>query len=251
MRVLIVIPVYNEVSTVEGVLRAVRQYADHILVIDDASTDGTGEVLERIQGELGFKLIARKTNAGYGRAMQDGLRAGAEGGYDWVITMDCDEQHEPASIPRFIAIAKQGELDVISGSRYLSLDDADGVPPADRRSINLRITDEINDRLGLCLTDGFCGFKAYRVEAVGELELTEDGYAFPMQFWVEAVAAGLRIGEIPVRLIYTDAKRSFGGGLDDPAIRYGHYQEVLHRAICRRACQLSRVARTGLGCQRC
>jgi dolichol-phosphate mannosyltransferase len=251
MRTLVVIPVFNEVSTVEGVLRRVLQYAQHVLVIDDASTDGTGAVLSRLQQELGFALQARAQNAGYGRAMQDGLAAGVEGGYDWVITMDCDEQHEPASIPRFLEIAARDDLDVISGSRYLSLDDAEGVPPVDRRTINLRITDEINDRLGLCLTDGFCGFKAYRVSAVRGLELTEDGYAFPMQFWVEAVVAGLRIGEIPVRLIYTDAKRSFGGGLDDPSTRYQHYQQVLHAAICRRRCSLTRVARTGLACQSC
>jgi len=251
MRTLVVIPVFNEVETVASVLRRVRRFASDVLVIDDASTDGTREFLAEIQDEIGFDLISRTENAGYGRAMQDAFRAGADGGYDWVITMDCDEQHEPDWIPRFITEARAGQYDVISGSRYLNLDDADGSPPADRRSINLKLTTEINDRLGLSLTDSFCGFKAYRVEAVRGLDLAEDGYAFPMRFWVEMVAAGLRVGEIPVRLIYTDAERSFGGGLDDPSVREAHYRRVLYCAIRRRQNQLPEPAGAGIGCLSC
>lgn len=251
MRTLVVIPVFNEVETVASVLRRVRKFASDVLVIDDASTDGTGEVLEQIRGAVGFELIRREQNAGYGRAMQDAIVAGVAGGYDWVITMDCDEQHEPDWIPRFVTEARADEYDVISGSRYLSLDDAEGSPPADRRSINLKMTTEINDRLGLSLTDSFCGFKAYRVDAVKDLDLAEDGYAFPMRFWVEMAAAGLRVCEIPVRLIYTDAERSFGGGLDDPSIREAHYRRVLYCAIQRRADRLPEPAGAGIGCLSC
>lgn len=251
MRSLVAIPVFNEVKTVEQVLRRVRAFAGDVVVIDDASTDGTSELLARLAPRLRFQTLTREQNAGYGRAMQDAFRLGAEGGYDWVITMDCDEQHEPDWIPRFLCEARGGQFDVISGSRYLNTDDAEGSPPADRRSINLRITTEINDRLGLSLTDGFCGFKAYRVPAVANMELSEHGYAFPMQFWVEAVAAGLRIGEIPVRLIYTSADRSFGGGLDNPDIRYAHYRRVLHCAIKRRRADLPESAVDALMCSPC
>ncbi len=251
MRSIVVIPVYNEVETVVSVLRRVRAFTADILVIDDASTDGTSQLLRDVQAEIGFELISRVENAGYGRAMQDAFIAGDRGGYDWVITMDCDEQHEPDWIPGFMREAETGRFDVISGSRYLSLDDAEGSPPADRRSINLCITTEINDRLGLSLTDSFCGFKAYRVESVRRLHLTEDGYAFPMEFWVEAVAAGLEIGEIPVRLIYTDAHRSFGGGLDDPTVRDAHYRRVLYCTIRRRAALLPAPASSDLDCVPC
>ncbi|MHC4651183.1 MAG: glycosyltransferase [Planctomycetota bacterium] len=92
-------------------------------------------------------------------------------GYDWLITMDCDEQHEPAAIPSFIDAIERGESDVISGSRYLRPSPGaaagDDSPPEDRRAINATITAELNCRLGLALTDGFCGFKAYRVSACG------------------------------------------------------------------------------------
>jgi hypothetical protein len=106
-------------------------------------------------------------------------------------------------------------------------------PPEDRRAINATLTKEINERLGLSLTDSFCGFKAHRVSAMRRLHLTDDGYAFPMQLWAEAAAKNLRIGEIPVRLIYKDLNRTFGHGLDIPTARLHHYREVLNAAIAR------------------
>jgi dolichol-phosphate mannosyltransferase len=157
--------------------------------------------------------------------------------------MDCDEQHEPAAIPRFIDRIHRDCSDVISGSRYLrAAGDDDDSPPEDRRAINATITDELNRRLGLALTDAFCGFKAYRVSACRRLELDVDGYDFPMQFWVQAVAARLRIEEIPVRLIYNDPGRSFGGPLDDPAVRLAHYRRTLYHEIDRCADRLPAAA---------
>ena len=85
----------------------------------------------------------------------------------------------------------------------------------------------------MSLTDGFCGFKAYRTDALRGLSLDVDGYDFPMQFWVQAVAHGLRIKEIPVRLIYNDPTRSFGGPLDDPGPRLRHYLDTMHNEVLR------------------
>lgn len=223
-RVLVAIPVYNEARHARGVLRKVLAHAPNLIVIDDGSTDETPEILR----EFPITVIRREHNVGYGRSMQDALGFAHSQGYDWLITMDCDDQHEPEAIPRFIAEALRGEADVVSGSRYLSLDDAADRPPADRRAINAEITAEINRRLGYNLTDAFCGFKAYRVGAVAGLTLTENGYAFPMQFWAQAKAHDLRVTEIPVKLIYNDPSRSFGGPLDDPQVRLDHYRRVLH-----------------------
>jgi dolichol-phosphate mannosyltransferase len=233
MRTLIAIPVYNEAETVESVLRTVRTYADHVLAIDDGSTDATPDILDRLRRELDLDLIRHEANAGYGRAMREAFARAHRDGYDWVITMDCDEQHEPASIPAFVAAAEKDDLDIISGSRYLDERYAADRPPEDRRAINATLTREINERLGLSLTDSFCGFKAHRVSAMRRLHLTDNGYAFPMQLWAEVAAKGLRVGEIPVRLIYKDLSRTFGDGLDVPADRLRHYREVLDEAIAR------------------
>lgn len=231
MRTLISITVYNEQKHLAQVLEQVVPYAEAhdatVLVIDDGSTDASPALLAHFPVEV----IRHATNRGYGRSMQDAFRWGAVDGFDWVITIDCDEQHEPGRIPDFLAAAERDDADVISGSRYLSLHDDDDVPPPDRRAINHRITVELNDRLGLTLTDGFCGFKAYRTAALAPLHLTESGYAFPMQFWVEAVAHGLRIRELPVKLIYNDLNRSFGGPLNHAATRESHYREVMHAAL--------------------
>ena len=89
----------------------------------------------------------------------------------------------------------------------------------------------INRRLGLSITDAFCGYKAYRVSALGCLRITVPGYAMPMQLWVQAVRDGLRITEVPVSLIYNDPTRHFGGLLDDPVSRYDHYVKVLETEI--------------------
>lgn len=230
MRFLVTIPVYNEERHLPRVLDAVRQHARDILVVDDGSTDATPALL-RLQPRV--HTITHRENRGYGRSLIDAFTFADKRGYDWVITIDCDEQHEPAQIPVFVAEARRDDADVISGSRYLRQCAEDDQAPPDRREINLTINSLLEQVLGLRLTDSFCGFKAYRVAAMRRLSLDEPGYAFPLQFWVQCVRAGLRIREIPVRRIYRDRSREFGGTLDDPAARLRHYLTVFVRELRR------------------
>jgi len=237
MKILVAVPVFNEEKYVASVLREIRKYSRaarsiagddlRVLVVDDGSTDGTPSVLGGL-AELGhIDLVTHPENRGYGQSLIDAFSFASARGYDWVITMDCDEQHEPCRIPIFVRECLKDEADIISGSRYLLSEWEADRPPEDRRAINQTITATLNATLGLKLTDSFCGFKAHRVAAMDKLALTIPGYAFPMQFWVQAVSRGLRIREIPVRLIYKDATRHFGGILDDPTARLQHYKEVL------------------------
>jgi dolichol-phosphate mannosyltransferase len=228
MRVLVAIPVFNEIKYVQHVLAKVRQFHPQILAIDDGSTDGTAQLLAR---QDGIQLIQHPQNRGYGQSIIDSFNFADAHGYDWVITMDCDEQHEPEKIPQFLRQINKDSADIISGSRYLRPDQRDDLPPGDRQTINATITGMINDLLNLNLTDSFCGFKAHRVCAMMQLKLDEPGYAFPMQLWPRAAAANLRISEIPVRLIYNDPNRHFGGPLDDASIRLAHYLEVFNREL--------------------
>jgi dolichol-phosphate mannosyltransferase len=220
---LIAIPVFDEERYLPGVLEAVRRQPGDLLVIDDGSTDATPEIL-RAQRDL--FTITHPENRGYGQSLIDAFRFARRHGYDWIITMDCDEQHEPAQIPAFCAAAEQDDADVISGSRYLRSHPDDDPAPVERRRINLAVNELLETFLGLRVTDSFCGFKAHRVAAMARLPLDEPGYAFPLQFWVQCVRAGLRIREIPVRRIYRDQSREFGGTLDDPAARLEHYLAV-------------------------
>jgi dolichol-phosphate mannosyltransferase len=267
MRTLIAIPVFNERGYVRGVLdkvlaqrAAIQQHSldahrndpkgydrVDVLVVDDGSTDGTPKIV----GEFPVNMLRRTNNLGYGRSLREAFQWAVAQQYDWLITMDCDEQHEPAAIPEFLRMAREHpDADIISGSRYLATTHSVGKPPSDRRRINVLMTSELNarlaGRLGSRLTDAFCGFKAYRVSELAKLKLSVDGYAFPMQFWVQAAAERLRVIELPVRLIYNDPNRTFGGGLDQPERRLRHYRRVLHRELLRHRELLPTLALQGL-----
>ncbi|MBN2445329.1 MAG: glycosyltransferase family 2 protein [Phycisphaerae bacterium] len=247
MRCLIAIPVYNEALHLPCVLAAVAPYGLDVLVIDDGSTDETPALLAE---HSAARVIHHPENRGYGQSLIDAFQYGDRHGYDWVITMDCDEQHEPAQLPEFIAAVVGDDVDLVSGSRYLREFADDDPPPPERRHINQLLTEMLSRTLGLKLTDSFCGYKAHRVAAMTRLALDEPGYAFPLQFWPRFARAGLRMREIPVRRIYRDKGRTFGGTLDDPAARLQHYLEVFVREL--RPVAATRMATTTCdfcGCQ--
>lgn len=225
-RSLTALPVYNEVRFVDDVLNEVCRYASEVLVVDDGSTDGTSELLA---ARNDISVMAHPENRGYGAALISAFQFAVENEHDCIVTIDCDGQHEPQRIPEFVEACRG--VDIVSGSRYLKSYAGDSEPPAARREINQQVTAELNRRLGLSLTDAFCGFKACRVASLKRLRLAEPGYAMPLEFWVQAVAAGLTIVELPVPLIYLDEARSFGGALDDSTTRLDHYHEVLDRSI--------------------
>jgi glycosyltransferase involved in cell wall biosynthesis len=233
VRLLIAVPVYNERKYVGRVLDRIKSFHPDVLVVDDGSTDGTSDVLADRARTGDVHLIRHASNNGYGQSLIDAFAYADAHGYDWVITMDCDEQHEPERIPDFIKAIESDQWDLISGSRYLRPDAADDLPPGDRRSINATITEILNDLFVFSLTDSFCGYKAHRVCAMRRLKLTEPGYAFPMQLWPQVWATGLRLTEIPVRLIYNDPSRHFGGALDDADVRLKHYLEALRSELHR------------------
>jgi len=225
---LLAIPVFDEERYLGRVLDEARKHSRHILVVDDGSTDGTPRIL-RTQGDV--SVITHRENLGYGKSLADAFEFAICRGYDWLVTMDCDEQHEPACIPFFVRAAERDDADIISGTRYAhGHHNGSGAPP-DRREINRRITQMLNKRLNLELTDAFCGFKAYSVLALRDINITVPGYAMPMQFWVQVAKAGLRVRELPIPLIYNDPTRHFGGVLDDPRVRFEHYIAVFEAEL--------------------
>ncbi len=231
-RMLTALPVFNEAQHLTGVLDLVVQHADDVLVVDDGSSDGTPELLaKRVAEKKDIRVVTHPENRGYGAALRTAFCYAQKKDYDTLVTIDCDGQHEPQRIRQLAAMCGS-EVDIVSGSRYLDAElDATGRAPADRREINHTITAEINERLGLNLTDAFCGFKAYRVAALSQLHLSAPGYAMPLELWVQAVHSRLRIIEAAVPRIYLEEKRSFGGALDDAKQRLAHYRKVIDRAV--------------------
>jgi dolichol-phosphate mannosyltransferase len=237
MKLLTAIPVYNEVQHVARVLKQVRRYSADILVVDDGSTDGTAAVLAR---QRGIRILTHARNQGYGAALISAFRYAIDNEFDVLVTMDCDGQHEPARIP--VLLEAVDDVDIVSGSRYLRDFRQDTLPPQDRMRINRQITEELNGRYGLCLTDAFCGFKAYRVDALRRLSITEPGWGMPLQLWVQAARLGLRIKEVGVPRVYLDPNRAFGGVLDDAAERLAYYHRVIGEEDAREAAKTASLA---------
>jgi dolichol-phosphate mannosyltransferase len=219
------IPVYNEAKHLERVLAATRRYSPEILVVNDGSTDGTASLLKRHRD---IAVLTHPQNRGYGAALISAFCYARARDYEVLVTMDCDGQHEPARIP--VLLEALHDADIVSGSRYLRDFRQDSQAPADRREINALIATELNDRLGLNLTDAFCGFKAYRREALARLHITETSWGMPLQLWVQAARQGLRVKEVGVPRLYLDANRAFGGVMDRPEERLAYYRQVLEAA---------------------
>lgn len=225
MRWLTAIPVYNEAAHLRSVLREVRRCSPEILIVNDGSTDDTARLLA---AESGLRLVTHAKNRGYGAALISAFAYTIEHKFDVLVTMDCDGQHEPTRIP--VLLEKIHDCDIVSGSRYLRDFRQDSPAPSDRRRINALITQEINARYGLTLTDSFCGFKAYRRTTLEKLRITETGWGMPLQLWVQAARLGLCVQEAAVPRLYLDPNRAFGGVLNDEEQRLAYYRSVLTAA---------------------
>jgi len=223
----ILIPAYNSSDWIAETLQSAVEQTwpnKEIIVVDDGSADDTAEQA----ATTGVRVLRRAKNQGYGAALLLGIDYAIENQYDVLVTIDCDGQHEPQRIGQLVA--RCGDADIVSGSRYLCTKEVARQAPAERRQINIQITRELNERLGLSLTDAFCGFKAYRVSACRRLKLAVDGYDFPMQFWVQAARLGLRVKEVGVPRLYLDPNRAFGGVMNDPEQRLAYYRAVMAAA---------------------
>ncbi len=206
MNTLLVIPVYQEEENISKVLYDIEKSRAtgipfDILIIDDGSTDSTPSILDRLQKDIEFDILMHKENVGYGNALKSGFDSAIRGGYNTIITMDADEQHDPDFLKSFFAIKG---ADILSGSRYQDIVLGKNSIPPDRFLINMIMTTIVNHLTGYSLTDSFCGMKAYKVDALKKLDLKglAEGYEMPLQLLFQARSNNLSIIEVPVPLIY-------------------------------------------------
>lgn len=195
---LVLVPVFNEGPHVKEVLTDIRQYtAADLLVVNDGSTDDS---LAQIRESGVTYVINHEKNVGPGGALISGFRFATERHYQTLITMDADGQHEAKDIPRFLEAIE--DVDMVVGSRYLPDSERRNVPPQHREWASGVLTRLVRQYTSYDITDCASGFRAYKVSALRKLHLTEKGYAWPFQLWIQADRAGLRVKEIPIALVY-------------------------------------------------
>ncbi|MCP4049937.1 MAG: glycosyltransferase family 2 protein [bacterium] len=223
------IPVFNEGRNLENLyyqLSAV--YKGDIVFVDDGSTDNSAAIISNFNN---CYVIKNKRNEGYGQSLINIFNYAINSSYEILITLDADGQHEVAQLMKFIEIMRNDkQLDILSGSRYLCEFAGNAIAPAERYNLNREIIKIINDITDFGITDAFCGMKAYKVAALRKLVLTEKGYAFPIEVWLEIYKKNLTVKEVAIKRIYPDENRFFGNGLDNTKKRRAYYLNVLHKS---------------------
>ncbi len=223
--IVVCLPTYNESANIERMLRAIESVfldaglTGRVLVIDDASPDGTGDIAERVARELSrVRVLHRVEKQGLGPAYLDGFRQALAEGAELVLEMDCDFSHDPADIPRLVAATQNADL--VIGSRYAGGRVENwGVL---RRAISRSGSLYAQAVLGLPLHDLTSGFKCYRrdvLEGVGLERISSKGYAFQIETTYRAVRAGFRVVEVPI--VFTDREAGsskMSGGIVAEAI---------------------------------
>jgi dolichol-phosphate mannosyltransferase len=205
-RLWVFLPTYNEAGNLEGIVRATAEQLERtepgvwrLLVVDDASPDGTGELADRLASELnGVEVLHRPAKDGLGSAYLAGFQHALAGGAELVIVMDADLSHDPSSLPLLIAAA--ADSDLVLGSRYVA---GGRIPdwPRLRRVLSRCGSVYARTVLGVKVNDLTSGFRCVRrrvLETVEPSTLRSQGYVFNIELTYRALLAGFTVTEVPI-----------------------------------------------------
>jgi dolichol-phosphate mannosyltransferase len=206
-KVVVVVPTYNErenLPVLAGLLDALPVPNLHLLVVDDASPDGTGEVADKLAAEHpdSVGVLHRTAKDGLGRAYIAGMTRALEEGADVVIQMDADLSHPAAVIPAMLDKLAATDAAVVLGSRYVAGGEVAEQWPWHRKALSAWANFYVNAILRLRVKDATAGFKAWRAETLRAIDLPSihsNGYSFQVEMNYRTVRRGLRILEVPIR----------------------------------------------------
>ena len=194
MRTLIITPAYNEELTVGSVVALARKYGD-VLVVDDGSHDRTSEIAQN----AGALVLRHETNRGKGEALRTGFKYALLKGYDVVVTLDADGQHNPDEIPVLLEPIVNGKADLVIGSRYMGTNKK-RIPLY--RRFGLWVLNEGIKAATSMNVDSQSGFRAMTVDALKKLNLNSNGYSVEADMVIRAKETGLRVKEVPINVRY-------------------------------------------------
>ncbi|MCU1388063.1 MAG: hypothetical protein JWL72_1401 [Ilumatobacteraceae bacterium] len=203
VRAVAIVPTYNEAQNIEAMITSIREHAPAtgILVVDDNSPDGTGDLVEKmIETVPDLQLLRRTSKTGLGGAYRAGMRQAIDDGAEICIQIDADFSHDPVMIPALVSAVEHG-ADLALGSRYVP----GGVTenwPRKRRALSRWSNRYATGVLGLAVNDATAGYRAYRSTALVELmdfeSVRAEGYGFQVEMTHRLVRAGGKIVEIPI-----------------------------------------------------
>jgi len=201
---LVVLPTYNEILNIEPMLRAIRESVpnDHILVVDDASPDGTANRAQELANELGqIEVLRRSSKSGLGGAYRAGFKHGLSNDFDHFVEIDCDFSHDPNVLPQLLKAAETH--DVVIGSRYV---DGGHIPnwKLSRRLLSRGGNQYASIMLGLHVKDSTAGYRVYSKIALEKINfetVSADGYGFQIEMTYRARRGGASIIEVPISFI--------------------------------------------------
>ena len=197
------LPTYNEQENLEAMIRALERFGVRVLVVDDNSPDGTGEIADRLAEELDFvSVLHRQRKEGLGPAYLAGFERALADGADYVLELDCDFSHDPSDVPRLIA-ACEADADLALGSRYVAGGGTQNWGLV-RRIVSWGGSFYARVLLGVDVHDLTGGFKCFRRQVLEALDLDavhSKGYAFQIEMTYRALRKGFRVVEVPIRFV--------------------------------------------------
>ena len=196
MKVTIGIPAFNEEKNIAKMIVKLKKIYDEIIVCNDGSTDLTGEIAEN----LGVIVINHKQNLGYGAGINSIIKKSKEIDTDILVTFDADGQHKVEDVKKVIEPIKNGDADLVIGSRFLSKT-KEKIPGYRKIGINI-ITKVTNAGLKKKITDSQSGFRAYSKDLISKLDISDMGMGISTEILIKTNSLGFRIAEIPITILY-------------------------------------------------
>jgi glycosyltransferase involved in cell wall biosynthesis len=191
-----VIPAYNEAKHLADVVRRTRQELDHLLVVDDGSTDDTAA-----QGRAaGAEVLVHSENRGKGESIKAGLRYWLERGFMWVVILDADGQHLPEEIERMCEEATSDGADLLIGNRMNDV----GSMPLVRRVVNRYMSNRISRVCGQPIPDTQCGFRMLHRDLIPSVLVGTNRFDYETEMLILASRKGFRIASVPITTVYSD-----------------------------------------------
>jgi glycosyltransferase involved in cell wall biosynthesis len=206
MKVCCIIPAYQESRAIDQVIKIAQKYCNHVVVVDDGSTDNTGKIAR----DNGATVLRHPTNFGKGAALRTGFNHTIKEQYDVMITLDGDLQHNPHSIPRFLEKIKEG-YDLVVGTRYQTQSEE---MPFARKLSNLITTTVLRVFFKVPITDSQSGYRAFKRSLLETIPVRDNGFAAETEMLIDAQRAGFLISEVPIATSYGDEKSKIRAGRD-------------------------------------